>query len=376
MESSEVIIIGGGLAGLTAAIHLSSLGHQVVVFEKNGYPKHKVCGEYISNEVVPYLKWLKLNLDDLFPTKINKLHFSTTNGKNITATLPLGGFGISRYSLDNYLFQKAVDNGCQIIQETVENIEFSDDFFTITTSNALKFKSRIVLGAFGKRSSIDQKMQRDFIKKKSPWLAVKGHYKGIFPDDVVGLHNFKGGYCGVSKVENNVINICYLADYDSFKNYRNIEEYQVAVVEKNPNLKSIFNSITLVYEKPLTISQISFSSKNAVENHILMIGDTAGLIHPLCGNGMAMAIHSAKIASELVAKYLSNEIPTRPALEEHYTQQWNHNFKQRLHIGSLLASLLQNPKLSAVIYRMVIVFPFLLPLIISKTHGKPIIINS
>jgi flavin-dependent dehydrogenase len=376
MKSSEVIIIGGGLAGLTAAIHLSSLELQVTVFEKNGYPKHKVCGEYISNEVVPYLKWLKLNLDDLHPTKINKLHFSNTDGKNITATLPLGGIGVSRYALDDYLFQKALENGCQIIQGVVENIEFCDDFFTITTNNAQKYTSRIVLGAFGKRSSIDQKIGRNFIKKKSPWLAVKAHYKGTFPDDVVGLHNFKGGYCGVSKVENNVINICYLADYNTFKNYKDIEEYQKVVVEKNPNLKSIFNSMTLVFEKPLTISQISFAPKEAVENHILMIGDTAGLIHPLCGNGLAMAIHCAKIAAELAAKYLCNEIPSRLALEEHYTQKWNHHFKQRLLIGSRLASLLQNPKRSALIFRMVLVFPFLLPLIIRKTHGKPIIINS
>ena len=73
-------------------------------------------------------------------------------------------------------------------------------------------KSKIVLGAFGKRSTIDQKMQRKFIKQKSPWLAVKGHYKGNFPNDVVGLHNFKGGYCGVSKVENDLVNICYLGN--------------------------------------------------------------------------------------------------------------------------------------------------------------------
>lgn len=375
MKIGEVIIIGGGLAGLTAGIHLSSLGLKVLIFEKNEYPKHKVCGEYISNEVLDYFKWLQLNLEDLKPTKINKLHFSNIEGKTITATLPLGGFGISRYALDNYLFQKAINNGCQIIQKNVENVEFYDDNFTVTTSDGAEFKSKIVLGAFGKRSSIDQKMKRDFIKSKSPWLAVKAHYKGVFPDDVVGLHNFKGGYCGVSKVENDVINICYLADYETFKNYKNIEEYQKVIVEKNPNLKSIFNAMIMVYEKPLTISQISFAPKNAVENHILMIGDTAGLIHPLCGNGMAMAIHSSKIASELIAKYLSKEIPSRLALEKLYTKQWNYNFKYRLFIGRRLASLLQNSKLTKTVFSMVTLFPFLLPLIISKTHGKPININ-
>ena len=56
-----IVILGGSLAGLTAAIHLSKLGHQITVVEKNEYPKHKVCGEYISNEVVEYFNWLGLD---------------------------------------------------------------------------------------------------------------------------------------------------------------------------------------------------------------------------------------------------------------------------------------------------------------------------
>lgn len=373
MESCEVIIVGGGLAGLTAGIHLSALGHSVILFEKNGYPRHKVCGEYISNEVIPYLNLLKINLEELHPASITKLNFSTNSGKNVVANLPLGGFGISRYSLDYYLYKKAVANGCQIIQESVDSVVFNNDIFTVVTSEGKEFQSKIVLGAFGKRSTVDQKMQRDFIKQKSPWLAVKAHYKGSFSNDVVGLHNFKGGYCGVSKVENDLINICYLADYETFKNYKNLEEYQEKILTKNPNLKAIFETVTLVSEKPLTISQISFAEKHTVDNHILMIGDTAGLIHPLCGNGMAMAIHSAKIASELVTKYFSREL-SRTDLEKKYTQQWNHSFKQRIRTGRWLASLLQKPKLSETALSILTTFPFLLPIIINKTHGKPITI--
>ena len=107
-----------------------------------------------------------------------------------------------------------------------------------------------------------------------------------------------------------------------------------------------------------------------------MIGDTAGLIHPLCGNGMAMAIHSAKIVSELVHKYSTGEIKSRNKLEEKYIQEWNFNFKKRLKMGQFLSSILQKPKLSAALLRILIIFPFLLSKIIKKTHGKPIFLNS
>ncbi len=372
----DVVIVGGGLAGLTSAIHLSKSGLKVSLIEKNEFPKHKVCGEYISNEVLPYFESLELTISDLEPSIISKMEFSTAKGKIISSPLPLGGFGISRYALDHYLYQKALTNGCQIIQDTVTDICFSENEFTISTSDAVVFKSKIVLGAFGKRSNIDQKLHRDFIQKKSPWLAVKAHYSGEFSDNLVGLHNFKGGYCGVSKVENDIINICYLADYDTFKHSKNIEEFQSKVIYKNPHLKAVFENCTLLFEKPLTISQICFEKKETIVNHILMIGDTAGLIHPLCGNGMAMAIHSAKIASELIIDFFDNTISSRKELEDRYTQEWNKNFKSRLATGRFLAKILQKEKLAILLMQLLAIFPFLLPIIIKKTHGKPILLKS
>jgi flavin-dependent dehydrogenase len=371
-NKKEVLILGGGLAGLTSAIHLSKLGLQVTVIEKNSYPKHKVCGEYISNEVLPYFEWLGIDILKSQPTSISKLQFSTQNGTTITTELPLGGFGISRFALDFHLYNIALSNGCIFMQETVENVTFDDDAFTITTSNGTLLKSKIVLGAFGKRSAIDVKLNRNFIQKKSHWLAVKAHYNGNFPNDLVGLHNFKGGYCGVSKVENNAINICYITNYETYKLCKNNEEFQKMVLCENPHLNKLFENCTLIFEKPLTIGQISFDKKESVENHILMIGDTAGLIHPLCGNGMAMAIHSAKIASELVINYYDSKSISRASLEEEYIKKWKFHFEKRLKTGRFIANILQQPRIASILMRILVQFPFLLPIIIKQTHGKPI----
>ncbi|AOW10105.1 NAD(P)/FAD-dependent oxidoreductase [Flavobacterium gilvum] len=371
-STKAIVIIGGGLAGLTSAIHLSKIGLKVVLIEKNEYPKHKVCGEYISNEILPYLNWLSVDLSQLNPTQITKLEFSNADGELISCDLPLGGFGLSRFALDAFLFEKVVENGCEIVQDQVDNVVFENNIFTVSTSNNRIFTSEIVIGAFGKRSNIDLKLNRRFSRKKSHWLAVKAHYLVDFSNEVVGLHNFEGGYCGVSKVENNSVNICYLANYETFKKYKNIEEYQDQVLIKNPHLKLIFEKAKMVFDSPLTISQVSFDKKETVENHILMIGDSAGLIHPLCGNGMAMAIHSAKIVSELISDFYVGKIKSLEELEQKYIEEWRVNFDKRIRIGRVLAFLMQKNTFSVFFIKILIKLPFLIPIIIKQTHGKPI----
>ena len=365
-----IVILGGGLAGLTAAIHLTKLGHQVTVIEKNHYPKHKVCGEYISNEVVEYFKWLGLEdiLAQSHPINTFRLEIDRNNFSEVE--LPLGGFGISRYLLDDLLYQKAKSQNCSFIHESINDISFENGLFEITFSSGQKIKTAIAIGSFGKRSNIDVTLKRNFIQKKSHWLAVKSHYQGRFDDKLVGLYPFHGGYCGVSKVEDEKINICYIVQTEVFKKFKNIPDFTQNILFENQGLKEIFRNSESIFENPLTISQISFDKKKAVENHILMIGDSAGLIHPLCGNGMAMAIHSAKIASELINDSLKEKVFSRELLEENYQKKWNQTFKIRLSMGSILSSLLLNPTLTKISLKTVAKSPALFRFIIKKTHGK------
>lgn len=369
----DILIIGGGLAGLTNAIHLSKSNKKVLLIEKNEYPKHKVCGEYISNEVLPYLKWLDVNPFEFGAQKIKRFLLSTPKSKTIEAELPLGGFGISRYMLDSALAKKAQQNGTIILQDMVVDIQFSNDIFKVKTKNNQNFTAKITIGAYGKRESLDVKLNRNFIKKVSPFLAVKIHVEGDFPNDLVALHNFEGGYCGVSKVENNAINLCYIVNYIAFKKFKNIEEFQENVLFKNEYLKNVFENTKPIFSKPLTISQISFSSKKPIENHIIMSGDTAGMIHPLCGNGMSMAIRSAQLASNLIVKYLNGNISSRNALEKAYSKAWNNEFKHRLKTGHIVASLFKMNHFSELLMIGLKGFPSLLPKIIKRTHGKPML---
>lgn len=368
---AEVIIIGGGLAGLSSAIHLCNAGKQVILIEKNAYPQHKVCGEYISNEVLPYLQYLDADPAVLSPSQISRLQVSNLSGNSCETNLPNGGFGISRYKLDEYLHRKALAAGCTIIHDRVKDVHFRLDQFEVYTLNGI-FQAKVVLGAFGKREQLDHALDRKFVKQRSPWLAVKAHYKGVHPNDLVALHNFHGGYCGVSKVENDIINVCYLVNYDSFKKFKNIREHQQQILFKNLHLKRFLENAEMNFEAPLSISQISFEVKEKVKDHVLMIGDTAGLIHPLCGNGMSMAIHAAGICASLVLDYLDNRITSRLALEKTYTQQWNAQFKWRLQSGKILSGILLKPEASEFVMKVLVKFPALFKPMIRMTHGSPL----
>ena len=209
----DVIIIGGGLAGLTTALHLSKFDKQVLLIEKNSFPKHKVCGEYISNEVLPYLNSLGIDPVKEGAKEISRVELTTVKSNLIKGILPLGGFGMSRFYIDQLLANRAKENGVTILQDTVEEVQYLENDFSVKTKSSGILNGKVVVGAFGKRSNLDVQMNREFIQKKSPYLAVKIHVKGEFPEDLVALHNFKGGYCGVSKVESDAINLCYIASF-------------------------------------------------------------------------------------------------------------------------------------------------------------------
>jgi len=372
----EILILGGGLAGLTSAIHLATFGYSITLIEKKAYPHHKVCGEYISNEIKPYLSDLGIDLKHFEVPQIKRLQVSTVAGKVLNSKLPLGGFGISRYVLDHALYQKAIELGVNCIQDTVNSVQFSENEFQVTTSNGKELNSRIAIGAFGKRSTIDKSLKREFISQKAPWLGVKGHYKLPFPDDLIALHNFSGGYCGISKVEGGTVNACYLAQYSSFKKYNGLEEYQEKVLCKNPLLNEFFKTAEPVFEKPLSIAQISFARKKPIEQHMIMCGDTAGLIHPLCGNGMAMAIHSAKLAAELIHSHHRASPFDREGLERAYQHQWHKLFSKRLRAGRWIQNLFLSPKAGSFIMNSLQLFPGLVPSIVKQTHGSPKLVKS
>lgn len=367
----DVIIIGGGLAGLVNSILLARNGFDTLLIERKSYPFHRVCGEYISNEVVPFLKENGLYPDEFDPPAIEKFALSAISGRQASVPLTMGGFGISRYHLDEFLYKKAVESGVSFaLNQQVDDVQKNDELFTVTYGNGQAATSRLVIGAHGKRSKIDKQLQRPFIEKRSPFVGVKYHIKTDFPADLVALHNFPGGYCGISRVENSTYNLCYLSRRENLKAYGSIDEMEQAVLHQNPQLREIFTNSDFLFDAPEVINEISFEKKSTVDQGILMSGDAAGLITPLCGNGMAMAIHSAKILSETVIEHRKGESFDTNAMERHYAARWKEQFAARLWVGRATQNLFGSKFTSSFGVGVVGWLPFLAKGIIARTHGK------
>ncbi|MDB5119257.1 MAG: FAD-binding protein [Sphingobacteriales bacterium] len=370
----DIIIIGGGLAGLFNALLLNKAGYSVTLIEKKAYPFHRVCGEYVSNEVLPFFKSLNINVQDLGASQISKVQITSVSGNSFSRSLELGGFGISRYTFDDYLYKKAKSEGVTFLLNTkVEDVIFETNEFQVIT-NSFTLTSKLVIGSFGKRSNLDQKLNRAFFMKRSPYVGVKYHIKADFPNDLVQLNNFKNGYCGIVRVEDDVYNVCYLVHRDELKKYHTVPDLEKESLYKNPFLKGVFEQAEFLWNKPKVINEISFEKKQPIENHIFMSGDTAGMITPLCGNGMSMGIHSAKILSESIIKFYNPHnftLGNRQLLEEEYTNNWNSLFSKRLFMGRQLQNLFGNNLTTNFAINALKAIPLVADYLISKTHGKP-----
>ena len=374
----DVAVIGGGLAGLSVAIQLAKQDFRVLLFERERYPFHKVCGEYISMESWCFLQHLGVSLHEMNLPIIHKLHLTAPDGKSFTTHLPLGGFGISRFKLDALLCQIARQNGVQVLEETrVNEVTQQHDKFQIQYTNqgvSLSTTAAVCCGAFGKRSNLDVRWKRDFIahptKKENNYIAVKYHVKTDWPEHTIGLHNFKNGYCGISKVEGDRYCLCYLTTAANLKAAGNsIEKLQQNVLSKNPALHQLFQNLIPFHGFPISIAQVSFAKKTQVENGVLMLGDAGGMIAPLCGNGMSMALHGSKIAFIHLKQFLEGNT-TRNELEAAYTRQWNKTFASRLAAGRAIQGLFGSKWLTDIVFGVLRRFPKMLTCLVNLTHGR------
>lgn len=363
----DCCVVGGGLAGLSLASLLAKNGCSVLVCEQKSYPMHKVCGEYVSMESFDFLIRLGLPLEKMDLPLIDKLNVSAPDGTVLSQSLDPGGFGISRFKLDHELAKLAVKNSVVLLENTkVQDVRFENEQFRIKTNDRIYF-SKVCIGSFGKTGSV---LKNETGASNSGFVGIKYHIKtDLIQSNLIELHNFKDGYCGISMIEDGKACLCYLTTAANLKMYKNnISELEANVLMKNIHLKKIFENSEFLYDKPLTISNVTFHSKQAVSGQMLMIGDAAGSIAPLCGNGMSMAFRGAHLASGIITQYLKDEI-SREHMNQTYDEKWKQNFSKRITAGAGIQKLFGGEVLTNLSIRTLKYFPAVTRKLINLTHG-------
>ncbi|NJM77203.1 MAG: NAD(P)/FAD-dependent oxidoreductase [Acaryochloridaceae cyanobacterium RU_4_10] len=369
----DVIVVGAGLAGCSAVIQLAQQGLQVLLLEQARYPVHRLCGEFLSVEVIAVFERLGVleTVRQAGAHPMQRTYLTAASGASFRSELPGTALGLSRYQLDRILFERSQSVGATCrdgttVREIAGNLQ---EGFAVSTNQG-EFLGRMVIGAYGKRSSLDRNLRRPFVDVRSPWVACKAHYEGIDLSGAIELHAFPGGYCGFSQIESGRINACWIAHERVLTSAASADERICPpALFQNPILAERLRSMHRISPSQ-SLSQISFAIKNKFDRDLLMIGDAGGMITPLCGDGMAMALRSAELAVPFAVRFLENGLMD---FKHQYEAAWTQEFKARLQLGRLIHNGFIQPHLASMGIKACNLIPALGNWIIRSTRGKSVV---
>jgi flavin-dependent dehydrogenase len=362
----DLIIIGAGLSGLSTALSCHSENLSILILEKGNLPRHKVCGEYLSAEVIPLLERWKIDVTNR--PVVSRALLSAPNGSHRELRLPLGGIGVSRYFLDAALYQASRQREIEIhLHEGVRNVQENKDCFVVETKQQV-YESKWVVSCHGKSSG--SHIGTGLPDEKQVYLGVKQYYKIDFPKDLVALHTFKGGYGGAVLVENGWVDMAFMIQQDIFSEYKNIQRVMEAVLFQNPWMKRLLTHGEAMWKQPMAVSNFQLGIKHRGAERIFRAGDAAAMIPPASGNGMAMALLSGVILGRNI-RIGFQKSKTREQIQQAYQKEWKAFFSNRLWWGQRIQWIMENPVRANAAMKIMKISDQLFRGTIRKTHGSP-----
>ncbi len=293
--NNTIVIIGGGVAGLCAAIELCRIGLNPILIESGTYPSHKVCGEFLSPESIAWLEEL-----DIHPTKIDEIHLDFNLEKK-AFSLPMSAGSLSHYILDASLAEKARAMGTEVLTH-VKVIDFQpkcqvSDLHLIELSTGEKLQAHSVIFAAGRLPTLT------IPPKHFQYIGIKAHFEGIPIGNTLKMFGFNGAYLGLSPIEEGKANLACLASMERFKCAASAESFMEELINSNSNLKNLLSNGRNLFSTWMT-AQIPFFGFKSIPNWIdaYFIGDSAISIPPACGEGLSLAIRTGIDAVQHASK--------------------------------------------------------------------------
>ena len=306
----DLIVIGAGPTGCAAAITAAKNGASVLLLERGRFPRHKVCGEFVSAESLELLESLLAPEHHALIQNAPRINHARifADGAEIPAEISPAAASIARYDLDSALWNSALESGIKTREDCVVTSVQGRGPFQVSTKDDL-FEARALINATGRWSTLTSQQTRSQAAKDR-WIGVKSHYREANASASVDLYFFSGGYCGVQPVyaprngEKTVINACAMvnarvaADLDD-------------VLQLHPQLSERSRSWEKAME-PVSTSPLVFHQPEPLQDKMLQAGDSATFVDPFIGDGISLALQSGALA----AKCLIGFFAKRESLDE------------------------------------------------------------
>ncbi len=300
--TTDVLVIGGGLAGCVAAIQLARAGRQVTLLERERSPSHKVCGEFLSEEALQYLAELRIDLEALGAVPLEAVRL-TGRGRFVENALPFPAMSLTRRCLDAELLRCAEDAGADVRRGcSVEALLRTGETWRVSLASGDEMTTPEVFLASGKH---DLRGHPRPAGKQQGMVAFKMYWR-LSPEQThelgrtVELITYQGGYAGLQPVENGTANLCCLVHTDKLRSLGGKWDALLAhMCQESPHLRQRLLGAEPQLAKPLTIASLPYGFVRRRSGGLWYLGDQAVVIPSFTGDGMSLALHTGMVAAEM-----------------------------------------------------------------------------
>lgn len=354
----DLVIIGGGLAGCALAIASARRLRRVALLEQDSFPRDKLCGEFLSPESRRIFDELGITstIERLAPERIHSARFSAPSGRRAVFELPGSAWGLSRRALDRAIFETAAESGADAFERTaVTEVRIVPRgarpaqvraIARGPSGETLAFTAPVAAGTYGRRSVIDRQLERGFLATRPRFVGLKRHHRPAasvagreLEDELRGhveIHAFAGGYCGVSFVEGDTVNVCALLETRVLRaihsgDWNRIREHLAGASRA---LGRRLEGLEPDESELLAVGDVGFGVRDVAGEALFHAGDAAGMIPPLAGDGQAMALDSGCRLAALLAG-----LPDRPddgelaRARETWRELWRRTYGPRMRVA-------------------------------------------